>query len=136
MGKAAQRRNENRRDYLVRLAFEDPRRFEFEWEKRLSSWVPMWIRDIRKEAESWEKGEGYEKRIFDILDEATEKVMEILNACPKGISKRLADRTLGLISNECCAEVAAIVDPRLYRLSKITAIAAKSRVVGVRRTVG
>lgn len=127
MGKAAQRRKGNCKKYLVRLAFEDPRRFEVEWEKRLASWLPLWLRDIREEAESWEKGEGYQKRIFDILDEAMLKTMEILQECPQSIAEDLGSRVFNLISNECCSKVAGIVYPRLYRFSKINDIAAKSR---------
>ena len=127
MGKAAQRRKASRIKYLVRLSYEDPKRFEYEWEKRLSSWVPRWIADIRREAMSWREGTGYEKEIVDILDEAMSKTMEILQECPESIANGLASRTFSLISNECCTQAASIVDPRLYRFSKINDIAARAK---------
>lgn len=127
MGKAAERRKENLKSYLARLAVQDPKRFEVEWEKRLASWLPLWLADIRKEAKSWKEGAGYGKRIFDILDEAMFKTMEILQECPQSITEDLGSRVFNLISNECCIQVARILDSRLYRLSNINLLAEKAR---------
>jgi len=119
MGRAAQRRKANRRNYLAKLSYHNPKRFEFEWEARLQSW----LFEIRRSARNWKDGKENQKSIFEILDEA----MEILKECEESICKRLTPETYGLLCHECCDRVSRVVDPRLYRLSKMDQLIYKSK---------
>ena len=119
MGKAAQRRKANRRNYLAKLSYDNPKRFESEWAARIESWLC----EIRHSARKWRDGKEDQKKIFEVLDEA----MEILKECEESICKRLAPETYGLLCHECCDRVSRIVDPRLYRLSKMDQLIYKSK---------
>jgi hypothetical protein len=74
MGKAARRRKDYRRYFLVELSREDPGEFAAHWEMRVDSWLS----EVRYLARQWARG-GAEanKRIFGILDEA----LGILKGC-------------------------------------------------------
>jgi len=119
MGKAAQRRRKSRKSNLVDLYKKDPARFEMAWEIRVQSWLDR----ISELADSWKKGyTDSRKPIFSILDEAR----DILFAC-EGLSPVFIRQSLELLNNECCTQVARIVDKRLYRLSNYDLILLKSK---------
>jgi hypothetical protein len=114
MGKAAKRQRRRVTDYLARLSYEEPERFEYQWDKRMGSW----LREIRDLAEKWAQGKATRKRVFGIVDRA----MEILEACDEKIYRKYGPKTFGQLSHECAAQLAIIIDPRLYRLSNQDAI--------------
>ncbi len=109
MGKAALRKWKKTKDYLVRLSYEDPAKFECEWDKRMGSWLET----IRHLSRQWPRGEELKGRLFDIVDRA----MEVMDACDGRISRAYGPKTFGQLSHECAARLAIVIDPRLYRLS-------------------
>lgn len=111
MGKAAQRRKARRVAYLVDLSNKGGSRFKEGWEIRLQSW----LQEIQLRGEQWRNGgEGSQKRIFAILDEA----MDVLHLC-EGITPEFMLEAHGVLSHECCMQVARTVDSRLCRLSNM-----------------
>lgn len=120
MGKAALRRRNRRREYLAKLSYENPKRFQLEWEIRVTSW----LEEIQARSEDWENGgEKSNERIFEVLEEA----MGILAQCEKSVYKRYAKETYDLLCHECCSEVSRVIDRRLYRLSNINDLIYKAR---------
>ena len=118
MGKAARRRKARRMNYLVRLSYDNTAYFEMAWEMRVSSWL-FKIRDL---ARKWAICEdGYQRRIFEILEEAA----EILKEC--NVSKKYASEVLDMIRHECCSQVSRVVDTRLYRLSNMDQLVYKAK---------
>jgi len=112
MGRAARRRKSHRRERLAKLSYENPKRFQLEWEIRVTSW----LEEIQTRSKDWENGgEKSNERIFEVLEEA----MGILAQCEKSVYKRYAKETYDLLCHECCSEVSRIIDPRLYRLSRM-----------------
>ena len=114
MGKAAKRQRKKSLDYLVRLSYENPERFEYQWDKRMVSW----LENIRYLSMQWPRGQKVRGRIFGIVDRA----MEILEACDGRIYQSYGPKTFGQLSHECAARLAIVIDPRLYRLSNQDAI--------------
>jgi hypothetical protein len=83
--------------YLIRLAAEEPERFDAEWERRISSWLQL----IRGEAGRlrYHNGEAA-PAVFDIVNEA----MAVLEACGASSYERHALATHELLSHECCRQ--------------------------------
>jgi hypothetical protein len=123
MGKAAKRRQMSRRRFLAKLSSENPVAFEFQWERRIDSWMS----EIRFAAREWKSGgDASRERIFLILDEA----MVVLENCGADIYGKFAKKTHALLCNECCAAVADVVGAEMYRLSNMARLdshAAKAR---------
>lgn len=117
MGKAAKKRRDNRKRYLVNLASLNSEYFDYQWERRLDSWLT----EIRLTAQDWGRNTtGMEKRVFSILDEA----MGILEACDPAVYAKYADKTYKSLNDACCRYVSGVVDPRLYRLSNLATLPA------------
>lgn len=108
MGKAAERRKAYRMKLLTRLSFEDPDRFDLEWEVRLQSWLDE-VRDY--DADSLRAGQ----KAFGIIEEA----FRVLRECEPSIYSKYVERTYDLLSHACCRRVSQVIDPRLYRLSNM-----------------
>jgi hypothetical protein len=116
MGKAAQCRKARRMSYLVKLSYDDPSRFEAEWE--IGVW--SWLYEIRDAAREWAVGgEGSKARVFEIMEEAA----DILKKCEKSIYKKHAPDVYGLIWNDSCLQVSRVIDSRLYRFSNTDQLA-------------
>jgi hypothetical protein len=112
MSKAARRRVKRQNEYLVKLSFHDPDRFEEAWVKRVESWMA----EIRSRARSWRKG-SIESRLllFGVADRAD----EIIRECSPEAQRRLRMETYGLLEAECARLVAECVDRRLFRTNGI-----------------
>jgi hypothetical protein len=86
-----------RMKYLVHIADQDPKRFEAEWERRMSSWLEM----IRREAWRWRAGDGEATpSIFAIVDEA----LAVLESCGKSVYDRYAKEAHSQLTHECCRQ--------------------------------
>ena len=110
MGKAASQRRLKRMKYLVRLARDDPDRFDTEWEKRLSSWLEL----IRQDAGRLRDRKNRSiPSIFARVDEA----LTILEACGEKVWRQYAEGTFDLLATECCRQFGRRVDRRLFRLN-------------------
>ena len=105
MGKAAKRRRDNRKRYLVNLSNTSPECFDYQCERMIKSWLD----EIRHVANTGDQS------VFGILDEA----LSILEACGKKVYSRYAYYTDSVLCDACCQSVAGIIDPRLYRLSNV-----------------
>lgn len=120
MGKAAWRQKSRQVKYLKDLFDKNPNLFASQWEHRLDSWLI----EIRLAAKEWKKGGANSKaRIFLILDRA----LKTLAACGEDIYAAHAGQTYKILCGECCASVAGIMEPRLYRLSNTHRIPYLSR---------
>jgi hypothetical protein len=110
MGKAAVQRRLKRMKYLARLAKEDPEGFGLAWEKRVSSWMGQ----VKKDAGRLRTCEGNRAASpFERVDEA----MEALSGCGEEMCQRHALKAFDLLTTECCRQVAAHADRRLFRLN-------------------
>lgn len=96
--------------YLVSLAKDDPERFDFEWDKRISSWLDMIRRDAGRLRD---RGNVPVPPVFDIIQEA----LMVLERCGKEIYAQYAKETLDILGNECCTLLAGHIDPRIFRLN-------------------
>jgi hypothetical protein len=110
MGKASQKRKNERQRYLSRLARENPQKFSVEWVKRLYSWSL----DADRNAKTLTDGEGNPTpSTFSFVTMA----MEELKACGQEAVEIEGSSTMETMTNACCNAVAIAVDPRLCRLS-------------------
>lgn len=112
MSKAARRRARRQNEYLVKLSFHDPARFEEAWEKRVESWMA----EIRTRAKDWRKG-GIESRL--LLFEIVGRADAIIRECSPGARRKHRMDTHGLLEAECARLVAECVDRRLFRTNGI-----------------
>jgi hypothetical protein len=112
MSKAARRRARRQNEYLVKLSFSDPARFEAAWEIRVESWMA----EIRTRAREWRDG-GTESRLllFDIVGRAD----AVMRECSPGAQRQHRIDTYGLLEAECARLVADCVDRRLFRTNGI-----------------
>ncbi len=112
MGKAARKRKNNRKRYLINLASLNTEQFDYQWERRLDSW----LREIQLTARELGRNTiGTDKLVFSILDEA----MDILKACGPATYARYANKTYESLSDACCRNVSNIMNCKLYRLSNL-----------------
>jgi len=89
---------------------EEPERFDFEWEKRISSWLDI----IRRDAGRLKGRENsLVPPVFDIIQEA----LMVLERCGEEVYTRYAKETMDILGNECCTLLAGHIDPRLFRLN-------------------
>jgi hypothetical protein len=110
MGTAASQRRMKRMKYLAKVAKDEPERFDFEWDKRLSSWLDI----IRKDAGRLnDRKNGKVSPVFDIITEA----LRVLESCGETTYRKHAKETFDILSNECCRLLAGHIDPRLFRLN-------------------
>lgn len=110
MGKAAMHRRLKRLRYLARLAVEEPKRFDHEWEKRLSSWMEQIRRDAGR---LQDPNSGPVPPVFERVEEA----MMVLQHCGKQTYERYAPEAWELLTAECCQAFSQRVDPRFFRLT-------------------
>lgn len=98
--------------YLVRLSYDDPSRFEAEWEMRVWSW----FYEIRDAAREWAVGgKGSKTRVLEIMEEAA----DILKKCKHSIYKKHGPEVYELICSECCVQGFKDYWPFFYRLSNM-----------------
>lgn len=107
MGKAADRRNQRRGTFLSQLFLENPERFEFEWEKRVLSWLS----DIRMATKD---GNMQGPSVFRIVDHAA----SVLRGCGEEAVRKHGEATRRLLENTCCRALSQQFDKRLYRLNR------------------
>jgi len=110
MGKAASRRNIRRQEFLSRLAQEDPKRFNSEWDFRLGSW----LEEIRC---GFTCGLMDARPVFNILD----KALDLLRGCGETAMKMQFKRTFDILSTECVSVTAGHYGNDLNRLTRSTA---------------
>jgi hypothetical protein len=122
MGKAARRRKDRNRKYLIEMSFGDPQEFDRAWEIRLDSWLG----EVSRAARRWNEGAACERHVFSILEEA----MAVLSHCEPKIRKKYSKKTYDTICHECCAQVARVSDRRLYRLSNADRLATLRLIYG------
>jgi len=107
MGKAAKRARSKRNTYFASLAKENPEKFEFEYNKRLSSWI----------AEIKAGGANKRRRI---LSEA----YNILNTCGKEIYNKYAPVTYEILFEQFNPSFFISVDRCVSNYSKLEEIGA------------
>jgi hypothetical protein len=110
MGKAASQRRMKRLKFLVCLAEEEPERFDYEWEKRMSSWLDMIRRDAGRLI--GRKNEAIPP-VFEVITEA----LTVLGYCGESVYEKYAKETFNILNNECCSRLAGHIDPRIFRLN-------------------
>lgn len=110
MGKASTRRKKRRREYLGRLARENPKKFQSEWAKRLDSWSEEASHRAQRLAD---KNGKPAPAAFTLVDDA----MSELTACGEEAIELECEATEEILNDACCQAVAAAVDRRMYRLS-------------------
>ena len=112
MSKSSLRRRKRRRAYLSWLARKNPKKFHFEWGKRLESWS----READQRGGRLIDDEGkLVPPIFDLVDQALE---ELTGCGQKALDLEEVD-TKEVMTNACCQAVAKAIDRRLYRLSNV-----------------
>lgn len=107
MGRQSEKDRAKRRHYFKRLAEGNLARFEFEFEKRCSSW----LHHINGNAGIISPDSP---SVFSAVDEA----MEILEFCGPRIFKRYAKDTYDLLTAHCCIALRGTVLPQYYRASR------------------
>lgn len=107
MGKAAERRRIRRQQFLIKLAQENPERFEREWAKRIESWADeIWV--------SAKDGKIDDPPVFSIVDRAK----EILSECGERAIKTRLQETADLLNNECCQALARTIGKNIYTINQ------------------
>ena len=86
------------------------------WEMRLSSWC----KQIREDAGRLKGGKcTLVPGVFEYVDEA----MLILKQCGPEVYARYGRETFDLLTTECCRQLAARTDPRLFRVNPYNRLA-------------
>lgn len=109
MGKAAEKRKQNRITFLSNLLEHDPARFDIEWERRLAGWIHEIKSSTRKD------GNTNEESVFHIVDTA----MGILSACGEKALLLYGNRTKDLLENLCCRELSRHLGYELYKVTGV-----------------
>lgn len=117
MGRASRQRNLSRMKKLAGLAGKDPELFDFEWEKRVSSWLDQ----IRKDAGVWQQtiktGKKEIKAIVSPVFKLVDIALETLMYCGMDTYEKYAEETCEILSTECCRQFGIRVDRNFYRLN-------------------
>lgn len=109
MGKAAERRKQNRGAFLANLVEQDPARFKIEWERRLAGWIHEIKSLTRKERNT------NDVSVFRIVDNA----LRILSACGEAALLLYEKRTRDLLENLCCRELSRHIGYEIYKLTGV-----------------
>jgi len=110
MGKASERRKARRQNYLAGLAATDPQRFQYEWNKRMDSWLD----------EAWKRTGKFINDDGDVVPpvfELVDNASRLLEEC--GVSENVLEDfcSIDVLINECCKAVSSHIDSRLYHLN-------------------
>lgn len=110
MSKATRKRMRRRQQYLARLAENDPEKFRRQWAKRLESWSNLARRQANLLVD-------LRRRPVAPCFQIARRAIEELAACGEAALALEGECTRAAMGSECAKAVAAVVDPRLYRLS-------------------
>lgn len=111
MTKTALRRQRKQADFLRSTAGKDRRQFEFEWNKRVVSWLYEINRRGALLISGDDAGSGGEG-VFEVVEQAE----RLMSACGVEVVRLIGAQTRQMLTNECCKVVARVYGPAMYKV--------------------
>ncbi len=111
MATTAQRRQRKQVSYLVTTARENRRKFHYEWNKRVVSWLCEINRRGALLRACDEEAAGVE-RVFEVVDQAD----RLIAACGAEVDRLVGPETRQVLIGECCKIAARVYGPAMYRI--------------------
>jgi hypothetical protein len=109
MATTAQRRQRKQVEFLRSVAREDRRKFQFEWNKRVVSW----LYEINRRGallRSYEANNSSADRVFEVVEQAE----RLIAACE--VESMVGPETRLVLTSECCKIAARVYAPTMYRV--------------------